>query len=248
MKKILKILGILVLIIVFSLTALRLFLHENEPVSTPSNDADIMTEKMLTAINKEAWDTTKVITWNFFGVHQYVWDKTRHFAQVKWDDTEVLLDINNITGKVYENGVKVKGEKAKNTLKTAWDYFNNDSFWLNAPAKAFDPGTVRSIVELEDGRKGLKVQYTSGGTTPGDSYVWLLDENNLPSSYKMWVQIIPIGGLEVSWEDYKTIYSGAKIAQLHSGKGIEMRITDINAAENFEGLGLAGDPFAAIHQ
>lgn len=245
MKTLLKIIGALVLLGVLAFAALRLFVHEAEPVSQPTSEADAMAQKMLAAVNKEAWDTTKIVTWTFPGGHEYVWDKTRHLAQVKWGDTKVLLNPKNITGKVYEAGQEVTGEDAKKTIKTAWDYFNNDSFWLNAPVKAFDPGTVRSIVELDDGRKGLKVQYTSGGTTPGDSYVWILDDTGLPTAYKMWVQIIPVGGLEFGWSNYKTLYSGAKVAQNHAGAK-ELVLTGINAAETFEELGIEGDPFAEL--
>ena len=100
-------------------------------------------------------------------------------------------------------------------VKTAIDFFNNDSFWLAAPFKAFDPGTERSIVNLKDGRKGLMVTYTSGGTTPGDTYVWILDENDRPTAIKMWVQILPLGGMEFTWENILTLPSGALIAQDH---------------------------------
>ena len=100
-------------------------------------------------------------------------------------------------------------------VDTSWDFFNNDSFWLCAPYKVFDPGTARSIVTLNDGRKGLKITYTSGGTTPGDSYVWILDDNYTPIAVKMWVSILPIGGIEFTWENYIYLSSGAMIAQDH---------------------------------
>ena len=76
-------------------------------------------------------------------------------------------------------------------IQTAQHFFNNDSFWLVAPYKVFEQGVERRIVDY-DGKKPLLVTYTSGGSTPGDSYLWILDENGFPTSYKMWVSLIPL--------------------------------------------------------
>ncbi len=246
MKLLLKILGGLFLLLVIAAIAIRLFVHEAEPVSTPSSAADVLTEKMFKAIDKPAWDSTAIISWNFGGRNKHLWDKTRHLGQVEWGSNKVLLNIQDITGKAFENGTEVTGEAAQALIKTAWDHFNNDSFWLNAPAKAMDGGTVRSIVKLGDGREGLKVQYTSGGTTPGDSYVWILDESGLPTSYKMWVKVIPVGGLEFGWSDYTTLYSGAKISQMHKSNIFDLPITEIKAGKTFADVGLSADPFIGI--
>lgn len=246
MKLLLKIIGGLVVLLLLAAAAVRLFVHEAEPVGEVSGEADIMVEKMYDAINKEAWDTTKIVVWNFADRNQYLWDKERHLTRFVSGETTVLLDIQNKTGKAYEDGTEVTGDAAQKLVDKAWDNFNNDSFWLNAPAKATDPGTRRSVITDADGRKGLKVEYTSGGTTPGDSYVWFLDENGLPTSYKMWVKIIPVGGVEFGWSDYKTLYSGAKVAQMHKGDAFDLKITDIEAGETFADFGLQNDPFKVL--
>jgi hypothetical protein len=56
----------------------------------------------------------------------------------------------------------------------------------NCSFKLRDPGTSRSIV-MQDEKEALMVTYTSG-STPGDSYVWILDEN-IPA-WRMWVSIV----------------------------------------------------------
>ena len=113
--------------------------------------------------------------------------------------------------------------------------------------KAFDPGTERSIVKLKDGREGLKVQYNTGGVTPGDSYVWFLDENGQPEAWKMWVSIIPLGGIENSWEGWQTLSTGAKISTTHTflGKKREF-LTGVKAGMNLSDFGLGEDPFLQI--
>ena len=107
--------------------------------------------------------------------------------------------------------------------------FNNDSFWLVAPYKVFDSGTERSIVTLEDGTEALLVTYTSGGTTPGDSYLWLLNENAFPRAFKMWVKIIPVGGLEASWDDWVITQSGAFLPKSHTLGPVNLSMGNVKA-------------------
>ena len=118
-------------------------------------------------------------------------------------------------------------EKKDQLLEKAWKQFANDSFWLVAPFKIFDPGTERLLVDLEDNKKGLLVTYTSGGVTPGDSYLWILNENNIPIAYKMWVNIIPVGGVEFKWTDWRD-FNKIKMPTNHIGPfGVELPIRNL---------------------
>ena len=93
------------------------------------------------------------------------------------------------------------------------------------------------------------VHYEGGGVTPEDSYVWLLDENNIPTSYKMWVSIIPIGGVEATWNDWKRVETGALIAQQRVLFGSsEIPLTNIKAGMDWASFGHSADPFQAIAQ
>lgn len=216
--------------------------NDKEPVGERGTQADVMANKMLKAINKEAWDSITYISWNFADRQQYVWDKKRHFVEVKWKNNKVLLNPNKISGIAFSDGKLMNPTDGDKMVKKAWSFFCNDSFWLNAPSKVFDPGTERSIVEI-DGKKGLKVSYTSGGVTPGDSYVWFMDDNGLPTSYKMWVKIIPIGGLEFTWEDWIEVGNGARLSTTHNSKGPALKLTNIKAGNSFEDFGFEVDPF-----
>ena len=99
---------------------------------------------------------------------------------------------------------------------------------------------------MPDGTEGLMVSYSSGGVTPGDAYLWILDENNLPKSWKMWVSIIPVGGMEFSWDQWTTLTTGAKVATLHESSFLNLDISDLKGAVNQEDLGLDEDPFRAL--
>ena len=99
-----------------------------------------------------------------------------------------------------------------------------------APYKVFEDGIERSIVKV-DGKDALLIKYTSGGTTPGDSYLWILDENYAPVSFKMWTQIIPIGGVSATWNDFITSNSGIKLPISHTLSlfGIKIDMGEVKA-------------------
>lgn len=230
MKKILRVLGILLLLIIVGLFGLYLFKNESLPQGEAGAKADALAREMLTAMNKAAWDTTKSVSWTFRGAHDYTWDREEHMVTVKWDENTVILDPETQEGAVIVEGTTLTPDQEQALVETAWSFFNNDSFWLAAPYKAFDPGTERSIVTCADGREGLMVTYTSGGSTPGDSYVWVLGEDKRPVACKMWVSIIPIGGIEFSWENYQQLPSGALVATDHKAMGL-LNVTLTNIEE-----------------
>jgi len=223
--------------------------NEKMPEGTPSPEADATANKMLQAINYAAWDSTTYVQWTFrgSGEHDYLWDKDRHLVRVIWGAHKVLLNTKTVSGKAFKGEQELEGGSADELVQTAWNYFCNDSFWLNAPAKVFDPGTSRSLVKLEDGRDGLMIRYESGGVTPGDAYVWILDESGLPVAWKMWVKIIPIGGVEASWEDWMTLSTGSKISVGHNMAGIKMKLTNVKGAMNWTAMGEERDPFENLN-
>ena len=242
------ILGLLGMIVVALGIAFLIF-SESLPTGKTGSEAEAMANKMLTAINKPAWDNnTGIVQWSFPGGHDFIWDKKRHLTEVKWGNNRTLIDLQKVTGKAYTDGNEVTGEAGAALVKEAWEYWCNDSFWLNAPAKVMDGGTERSVVDLEGGGKGLLVTYKGGGATPGDSYLWTLDDSGLPTNYKMWTSNIPVGGVSATWDDWQTLPTGAKIATSHtlSLGGVEIPITNIKAATDLSSFGMTEDIFAPI--
>ena len=208
--------------------------------------ADALAEKMMKAVNKPAWDSTTYVQWTFKGMHTFLWDKERHLTIVEWKNNKVILDINNISGKAWKDGNELPAEQAKPIVKKAWEYWCNDAFWLNAPVKAFDGGTERRLVEMEDGSEALLITYKSGGVTPGDSYLWILDEKGLPKEWRMWVSIIPMGGVTFSWEKWTDLTTGAKIATFHDSKMIDLDISNLKGSRQLSDFGYEQDPFQVI--
>jgi hypothetical protein len=246
MRKALKIIGIVFAALILLALGAAWLANEPLPEGTPGAEADELARKMQQAVDVEAWNNTRFVRWSFPGGHDYVWDKQAGLVQVKWGANEVLLRTNGPSGKAWKSQQILKGEAAEAAIQEAWGYFCNDSFWLNAPAKVFDPGTQRSVVVTESGEKALLVTYESGGVTPGDAYLWHLGEDGKPLSYEMWVSIIPIGGLNATWENWKTLPTGAQIATTHDLGIYKMGLTGVQGGNTPSAIGLEYYPFEAL--
>ena len=201
---------------------------EQLPTGLKGQEADQLATKMLTALDYEAYKNTNYIEWTFKRSHHYKWKKNESTCMVYWEDYNINLNLKTPKeSKAYVHSFEVQGKQATELIEKATNYFNNDSFWVVAPYKVFDQGTERSIVTLDNGNKGLLVTYTSGGTTPGDSYLWHLDATGKPISFQMWVDILPIDGLDASWSDWTTTESGAQLPTFHKLIVFGLEITDI---------------------
>ncbi len=89
----------------------------------------------------------------------------------------VYFNVNTKAGQAMVNGQPADAEKQKQLLENAYGRFINDTYWLLAPWKIFDPGVHRSY----DGEKPcpgggtcdvLKLSFDDVGMTPKDVY-WL---------------------------------------------------------------------------
>lgn len=232
-KKILRRTGIAIIIITLPSTIFFsiLYLKYNEPFpkdAVPSVEADRLARQMLEALNYEDYKNTEYIEWTFKNRHHFKWQKNKGVVEVYWKNIKVILQLAKPhTSLVFKGDEEItKTSKKEKYITKATNYFNNDSFWLAAPYKVFDKGTIRSIIPQNKG-VGLLVTYTKGGTTPGDSYLWILDENYIPISYKMWVDILPINGLEATWDDWETVSTGATFATNHQFYFMSLPITDL---------------------
>lgn len=230
MKKILKYLGIAILVGVLGMALLGILMHEPRPEGQPGLRAERLADSVLSSLNFKAYEQLAILQWSYPPGHHYVWNKAQDSVNVQWDDMEVMLSTETLRGYAYRQGRALDGNDLDEALWTAWKYFANDSFWLVAPFKLRDPGTTRAYVETDQG-PGLMVTYSSGGVTPGDSYLWILDEVTFrPVAWRMWVSIIPVGGLEFSWSNWQS-YDGVWLATVHQGP-LDLVITVENLAVN----------------
>lgn len=235
-KKIIKIIG--GVIIFFTLPSLLFFAflyfkyNEDLPSGTQGEAADILAARMLNALNHDAYKATDYIEFTFKKRHHFKWDRTKNTCEVFWKNIRVNLDIDNTNNsEVFVNDALVAGENRHEYIDKAESLFNNDTFWLVAPYKVFDEGVERRLVKTEANKSALLVTYTSGGSTPGDSYLWHFDANGKPISYQMWVDIIPIDGLEASWCDWTTASTEAQFPTFHKLLFLGIEIEDIKTTK-----------------
>ncbi|RLJ60898.1 hypothetical protein CLV86_2747 [Lacinutrix venerupis] len=235
-KRILKI--IIGVIVFFTLPTLLLYgflyfkYNEALPVGKEAG-SETLALKMLNALNYEAYKSTDYIEWTFKKRHHFKWNKAENTCEVYWKNYKVNLDLNDSSkSEVFKNDTKTEGENSKELIEKAISYFNNDSFWLVAPYKVFDDGTQRTIVTLENGEEALLVTYNSGGSTPGDSYLWHLDNTGKPKSFQMWTSILPIDGLEATWNDWTTTKTGAMLPTFHKFMILGIEIEGIKTSQS----------------
>ena len=130
----------------------------------------------------------------------------------------VYLNVQNGTGDAVVDGKKVTdAAQTKKWVKDGYEAFINDSYWLLAPFKVFDPGVTLSDAGEDKGPKGepcdvIKLTFDRVGLTPKDVY-WLyvdkkthlvdewkfvLDGENKPPSAFAWSDWKRVGTIELA--------------------------------------------------
>lgn len=209
MKKFLKILGIAALLLLVGLIILARSLSMKMPEGEPGDKADEVAEKMLSSLNYEGYRKLAELSWTFRNGNKYVWNKKERTVLVEFEEAIVMLDFANPPHEI----IKSNDLGEEELIEKAIANFYNDSFWLVAPYKVFDKGVERRHVDTEDG-PGLLVTYKSGGVTPGDSYLWVLDENYRPLYWRVYTSNVPIKGMKFKWKDWEQ-YQGVWLATSH---------------------------------
>lgn len=236
MKKIFKWLaGIIGVLLLGSMIAIQV-MSDDMPEGKEGPEAEALVDEVFAALNKPAWDSLRYVSWTFFrGQHHYQWDKHKNQALIQWDDVKVDMNLNTLEAQITRNGTAVSEEEYGSLKDQAWANWCNDSFWLYAPFKMRDKGTTRKLVE-KDGKRGILVSYASGGSTPGDSYLWWIDENGIPTEYQMWVSVIPLKGMHTSWEDWQTLEGGSKVAKSHKMSKMAVSMSNIKSGNTLESM------------
>ena len=202
-------------ILLFLVVGFIFYVSINKPLpdGTQGVASEQLADKMLAALNKEEFDSLKFIAFTFANKHSYEWDRSNNHVTVRWEEQEIFLDLNRPV------------EEYSMLEFKAYKFFINDTFWLTAPFKVRDSGVVRSTVDVQEGN-GLLVSYTSGGVTPGDSYLWIVDDQGFPIAWRLWTSNVPIGGLEFSWESWEKI-DDVWFSTMHQSSILDLQISNL---------------------
>ncbi|APY12242.1 hypothetical protein BWZ22_13855 [Seonamhaeicola sp. S2-3] len=225
-KKILKI--ILGTVIFLTLPSLLFFgflyfkYNEGLPQGTEGKQADAVATKMLIALNYEAFVSTEVFEWTYKKRHHYKWEKSKNTCDVYWKQYKVNLDLKDKNNhQAFVHSFQVDGDLAEELIEKAIKYYENDSFWVFAPFRIFNQNVKRALVGND-----LLVTYSNG-----NSYLWQLDDNGKPHSFKMWTSELPIKGLEASWTDWTHTETGVYLPTFHKILFFGMEISDIKVTD-----------------
>jgi len=251
MRRLARVLGSGLLVVVLLLLVTREALDAPRPVAGPGPGGDALARKMEAAVNVEAWRRTGAVTWVFAGSHRHLWDRERGLDMVTMGEDRVLVDLGRQVGRAFNGDEPVEGRRGEKLVEKAYAAWVNDSFWLNPVVKAFDEGVNRAVVVPtgEDaGKEGLLVSYASGGLTPGDAYLWLLEPDGTPSAWRMWVSVIPVGGVRASWEGWITLATGARVSTQHRMGPVTLELSEVAGAATLADLAPGPDPFAPMMQ
>jgi hypothetical protein len=245
MRRAVRVVSVIFLVLIVALLLLWAVLRHAPTVTTAGAEAEALAHDMVRAVDGDAWNRTGIVRWRVQWRH-HLWDRQRSLARVEWRGNRVLFDVNSKKGRVWSKEAELGDGPAKQKLlDAAYAYWINDSFWLNPVVKAFDDGTSRARGTV-DGKRALLVSYASGGLTPGDKYLWILDDNARPVAWRIWVKIIKIGGPQFTWEGWTQLPTGAWVATSHKVLGIDVvPLRDLAAGATWHDLE-ATDPFAAI--
>jgi hypothetical protein len=171
-------LALIILLIIFNSNSI---LAQSDP-----QKANAIVKEMLDAMGGiKNYNSTHFIQWEFVG-RKLCWDKWTGDVRVESPEAKqtILLNINTLKGKAYENGVLVEDvAKANELLVKAKNWWINDSYWLVMPWKLQDPGVNLSYVNtgnLADGKPAdiLQLTFNSVGVTPENKYWIYVDKED----------------------------------------------------------------------
>ena len=235
----------LFILILFIVILQSCLISRKLPEGTANAEADALARKVMKITGQEHWEDTRIVEWSFKGKRYHLWDRERNLHIQEWKNFKVVQDLNNKKGMVFKGEEQLHGEDADKYLEKAWRNWINDSFWLNPFWKMFDEGTTRLLVDWK-GKTALMISYSSGGLTPGDSFLWILDEDAMPVKWKLWVSVIPLKGYGLSWEDWQEMSTGVKYSTKHRGFAQQVKILSVKGVKDLRNIYPKEDPFRIL--
>lgn len=159
----------------------------------------------------ENWDDTRFISWMSLD-RKLVWDKKEERARIEsfTDSTTYLVDLKNLTGKVYVKGQELTlNDSLDKMLKRAKYLWHSDAYWLVMPFKLKDDSvTLKYLGEdtLKNGNRCNVLQITyNNGDLPQDRYHVYVDlADNLVKQWAYYSNASQDSATFVlPWDNYK---------------------------------------------
>ncbi len=181
--------------------------------ASDSTAIHIADEVMQAMGGRHAWDNTRYVTWNFFGVRSLLWDKQDGNVRIEVpkDSAIYLINVQQDTGRVMINGQPVtNADSVKKYVDQGKQIWVNDSYWLFMPFKLKDSGvtlTYAGTDTIQGGKQAevLELKFANVGFTPDNKYEIYVDPSD--SLVKQWAYY-PKANMDtpqfvVPWKNYK---------------------------------------------
>ena len=147
---------------------------------------------------------------------RHYWDKIGNRYRVEWpgagDTTYVaLFSAWPDSATVYAAGEPLTGVAAEEAIATAERRTINDTYWLLAPLKLFDPGVTRTYVpdSSDATHDAIRLSFDDVGMTPGDQYWLFIDKET--GRLTRWTFVLEANPTPRSfeWTAYQTLQGPA---------------------------------------
>ena len=191
--------------------------------AAPDPKAAAVAQAMISAMGgKERWERARFLRFDFVVVrdgkklasYAHWWDRYDGRYRVEGDDPKsgpwrAYFNVQTKQGDYFVNGSRAEGEEKAKGLEHAYGRFINDTYWLLAPWKVFDPGVHLEYVGPVKSAAGedceeIKVSFDNVGLTPKDVY-WM-DIDRSTHLLDQWKYVLNGGNdppTVVAWKDWR---------------------------------------------
>lgn len=187
--------------------------------------ADAVGKAMIAAMGGEgAWEKARQFRFDFVVEREgkkvasfsHAWDRYTGDYRVSGTDQSgapwvVYFNVNTREGRAFQNGRPVEGEERAKLLLSAYQRFINDTYWLLAPWKVFDPGVQLAYGGERACPEGgacdvLRLSFENVGLTPKDVYwMWVARDG---SRMVQWQYVLNGAAEEPTtarWQDWRAL-------------------------------------------
>lgn len=203
---------------------LVLFVSAHAHAAERDARADSIGREFIAALGGEkAWERARQFQFDFvverdgkrIASFSHVWDRYTGDYRLTGTDKAgapfaVYFNVNTKEGKAFVNGRLAEGEARDALVKNAYGRFINDTYWLLAPWKIFDPGVRLTY----DGEKPcpaggtcdvMKLSFEGNvGLTPKDIYwLWITREGRQMVQWQYLLNGAEGEPTTASWKDWQ---------------------------------------------
>jgi hypothetical protein len=222
------------------------------PAARADEKADAVSRELIAALGGEGtWEKARQFQFDFVVEREgkavarfsHTWDRyTGDYRLTGTDKTgapfAVYFNVNTRQGQVFVNGKSVEGEPRAGHLESAYGRFINDTYWLLAPWKVFDPGVNRAY----DGEKPcpdgvmcdvLKLTFGENvGLTPRDVYwLWITREGRQMVQWQYVLNGASEEPTTAAWKEWRK-FDGILLSleKPISGKPVAIRFENVSVS------------------